>query len=90
MTAAALTAVVAVVGDGAGFVEGAKTHFIRLQAAWDRSDFTDIRDYTSPQMYAELKRESADRCPRALGNRVKRSEVIFHHEVTNQLLWSKF
>jgi predicted lipid-binding transport protein (Tim44 family) len=43
--------------DGAAFVEGAKTHFIRLQAAWDRSDFRDIRDYTSPELFAELKRE---------------------------------
>jgi predicted lipid-binding transport protein (Tim44 family) len=43
--------------DGAGFVEGAKTHFIRLQAAWDRSDFRDIREYTSPELYAEVKRE---------------------------------
>jgi predicted lipid-binding transport protein (Tim44 family) len=43
--------------DGAGFVEGSKTHFIRLQAAWDRSDFRDIRDYTSPELFAELKRE---------------------------------
>lgn len=43
--------------DGAGFVEDSKTHFIRLQAAWDRSDFRDIRDYTSPELFAELKRE---------------------------------
>jgi len=43
--------------DGPGFVEGSKTHFIRLQAAWDQSDFRDIREYTAPQLYAELKRE---------------------------------
>jgi predicted lipid-binding transport protein (Tim44 family) len=43
--------------DGAGFIEGAKTHFIRLQAAWDRADFRDIRDYTTPQMFAEIQRE---------------------------------
>jgi len=40
--------------------------------------------------YIELKQMSADRCPKALGTRVKRSEVMFHHEVTNQLLWSLF
>jgi len=57
--------------DGAGFVEGAKTHFIRLQAAWDRSDFADIRDYTSPQMYAELKRERE-----ALGDAPNDTEVV--------------
>jgi glutamine synthetase len=40
--------------------------------------------------YAELKQASADRCPRALGTRIKVAEVQFHHEVTNQLLWSMF
>jgi glutamine synthetase len=40
--------------------------------------------------FAELKMTSADRCPRALGSRVKDSEVMFHHEVTNQYLWNQF
>ena len=40
--------------------------------------------------YLDLKKAAADRCPRALGGRIKRSEVVFHHEVTNQLLWSRF
>ena len=40
--------------------------------------------------FAELKLAQAERCPRALGTRVKRSEVIFHHEVTNQYLWTQF
>jgi glutamine synthetase len=39
---------------------------------------------------AELKQASADRCPRLLGSMIKRSEVQFHHEVTNQNLWSRF
>jgi len=43
--------------DGISFIDGAKTHFIRLQAAWDRADFRDIRDYTTPQLFAELQRE---------------------------------
>jgi predicted lipid-binding transport protein (Tim44 family) len=43
--------------DGPGFLEGAKTHFIRLQAAWDQADFRDIREYTTPQLFAELQRE---------------------------------
>ncbi len=42
------------------------------------------------QKYADLKLASADRCPRRLGSLIKRSEVQFHHEVTNQYLWSKF
>jgi glutamine synthetase len=32
----------------------------------------------------------ADRCPKALGSVIKTSEVQFHHEVTNQYLWSRF
>ncbi|NEV62798.1 Tim44 domain-containing protein [Thiorhodococcus minor] len=43
--------------DGPGFIEAAKMHFIRLQAAWDHADFKDIRDYTTPQLFAELQRE---------------------------------
>jgi glutamine synthetase len=34
--------------------------------------------------FAELKTAAADRSPRALGSRVKRGEIMFHHEVTNQ------
>ena len=40
--------------------------------------------------YAELKRASADRCPRLLGTVVKAQEVQFHHEVYNQFLWNLF
>ena len=40
--------------------------------------------------YVELKQASADRCPRKLGGLIKRSEVQFHHEVTNQYLWNQF
>jgi glutamine synthetase len=40
--------------------------------------------------FAELKNMQADRCPKALGTQVKVGEVQFHHEVTNQFLWSRF
>jgi glutamine synthetase len=40
--------------------------------------------------YVAVKQASADRSPKELGTRVKRSEVIFHHEVTNQWLWNQF
>lgn len=40
--------------------------------------------------YAELKEMSAHRCPRELGGRIKRAEIMFHHEVTNQMLWNTF
>ncbi len=57
--------------DDTGFVDGAKTHFIRLQAAWDQSDFRDIREYTSPQLFAEIKRERE-----ALGDAPNYTEVV--------------
>jgi glutamine synthetase len=40
--------------------------------------------------YADLKKASADRCPRLLGSIVKAPEVQFHHEVYNQYLWNQF
>jgi glutamine synthetase len=40
--------------------------------------------------YAELKQMAAERCPKQLGTTVKAAEVMFHHEVTNQYLWSLF
>ena len=40
--------------------------------------------------FAELKLAQAERCPKALGTLIKASEVQYHHEVTNQFLWSQF
>lgn len=42
------------------------------------------------EKFAELKLASAERCPKALGSRIKRAEIMFHHEVQNQYLWSQF
>ena len=39
---------------------------------------------------ADLKQMQADRCPKALGSLVKPAEIQFHHEVTNQYLWTQF
>jgi glutamine synthetase len=40
--------------------------------------------------FAELKQIQADRCAKALGAIIKIPEIQFHHEVTNQYLWSRF
>ncbi|OGR41735.1 MAG: glutamine synthetase [Elusimicrobia bacterium GWA2_61_42] len=46
---------------------------------------------TAPQeKYALHKQAAADRSPRELGTIVKTSEVLFHHDVTTQMLWHKF
>jgi glutamine synthetase len=40
--------------------------------------------------YAALKRATADRSPRSLGTKIKNGEILFHHEVYNQLIWAMF
>ena len=47
--------------DAAKFVRNAKSYFIRLQAAGDRGDIHDIREFTSPEMFAELKLQIQER-----------------------------
>jgi predicted lipid-binding transport protein (Tim44 family) len=41
--------------DVAGFVRQAKVNFIRLQAANDAANLDDLREFTTPEMFAELK-----------------------------------
>ena len=43
------------------FLRSAKTSFIRLQAANDRKDLSDIREYTTPEMFAEISMQLQDR-----------------------------
>jgi predicted lipid-binding transport protein (Tim44 family) len=43
------------------FLRNAKTYFIRLQDAWDRGDIKDIREFTTPEMFAELKMQMQER-----------------------------
>lgn len=50
----------------------------------------DILGEDSKQKYAGFKQLAADRSPKELGTIVKASEVLFHHEVTNQMLWNQF
>lgn len=47
--------------DTAGFLRHAKTNFVRMQAAWDKADANDIREFTTPEMYAELKMQLTER-----------------------------
>jgi len=47
--------------DVPAFLRSAKTYFIRLQAAWDKADIDDIREFTSPEMFAELRLQIQER-----------------------------
>ena len=49
--------------DVEGFVRNAKVNFIRLQAANDAGNLDDIREFTTPEMFAELRMNIADRGP---------------------------
>lgn len=44
-----------------GFVHQAKVQFVRLQAAFDNNDVADLREFTSPEMFAELKLQIDER-----------------------------
>lgn len=37
------------------FLHIAKMYFVRLQTAWDAGNQTDLRDFTTPEMFAEFK-----------------------------------
>ncbi|MFT3850027.1 MAG: Tim44-like domain-containing protein [Propionivibrio sp.] len=47
--------------DVAGFVRNAKVNFIRLQAANDAGNLDDIREFTTPEMFAEIRMDFEER-----------------------------
>ena len=57
--------------DVEGFVRQAKLSFVRLQAANDRGDINDIREFTTPEMFAEIKMQLQER-----GGRAQETDVM--------------
>jgi len=53
------------------FLRSAKMSFIRLQAANDRKDLNDIREYTTPEMFAEVSMQLQER-----GSATQTTDVI--------------
>lgn len=47
--------------DVPGFLRNSKAYFIRLQAAWDKADIDDIREFTSSEMFGELRLQIQER-----------------------------
>lgn len=47
--------------DAEAFVRQAKLNFLRLQAAYDAANLNDIREFTSPEMFAEIKLQLEER-----------------------------
>lgn len=54
------------------FLRNAKASFIRLQSAHDRGDINEIRDYTTPEMLAEISEQIKER-----GDTQQQTEVMF-------------
>ncbi|MEK7301936.1 MAG: Tim44-like domain-containing protein, partial [Pseudomonadota bacterium] len=53
-------------------IRNEKVSFIRLQAAHDDGDINDIREYTTPEMLAEISMQINER-----GNTQQKTEVMF-------------
>jgi predicted lipid-binding transport protein (Tim44 family) len=47
--------------DTEAFLRHAKSSFIRMQAAWDKGDVADLSEFTSPEVFAELKMQIQER-----------------------------
>ncbi|MBB5466448.1 putative lipid-binding transport protein (Tim44 family) [Paraburkholderia sp. CI2] len=47
--------------DSEAFLRNAKVYFVRLQAAWDVGNVEDIREFTTPEMFAEVRVDLASR-----------------------------
>lgn len=56
--------------DAVAFTRQAKLNFIRMQAAYDAGNLDDIHEFTSPEMYAEIRLQLAER-----GSAAQRTEV---------------
>jgi predicted lipid-binding transport protein (Tim44 family) len=57
--------------DVEGFVRNAKVNFIRLQAANDAGNLEDIREFTTPEMFGEIKLGFAER-----GQAAQQTDVV--------------
>lgn len=70
------------------FLPGTIYDAMRLYKASDH--MTKLMGSTTKEKYLNYKQAAAYRTPRELGVTIKQSEIIYHHEVTNQHLWNKF
>ena len=57
--------------DTEAFLRNAKVYYVRLQAAWDAGNLEDIREFTTPEMFAEIKMDLSER-----GAEVNKTDVV--------------
>jgi glutamine synthetase len=70
------------------FLPGTIYDAIRL---FKGSDFIEqILGAENKEKYAAFKQTAASRSPSELGTLIKTSEIVYHHDVTNQALWNMF
>jgi glutamine synthetase len=69
------------------FLPGTINDAIRI---YKGSDFITKILGNSKDKYLEPKQAASDRNPKELGKTIKESEIIYHHEITNQSLWNAF
>ena len=62
-------------------MRSAKTSFIRLQAANDRKDLNDIREYTTPEMFAEISMQMQERDQKTEGRGQKTDVIAINGEL---------
>lgn len=46
--------------DEAEFLKGAKAAYARLQTSWDKRDMEDIRQFTTPEVWEEIRRQTSE------------------------------
>ena len=53
------------------FLRAAKGNFLRLQEAYDRADLNDIREFATPEVFAEIRLQIEER-----GSKVNKTDVV--------------
>ncbi|MBI5127034.1 glutamine synthetase [Candidatus Roizmanbacteria bacterium] len=63
---------------------------VAIQRFRNSDTLTKILGEEFKRKFIDLKQTAANRSPLDLGTRVKNGEVLYHHEVYNQVLWNDF
>jgi len=76
--------------DSDAFIRNAKVGFIRLQAAHDAGDLADIREFTSPEMFAEIRMDLEQRQGAAQKTDIVslNADILEVHEEANRYIVS--
>ncbi len=62
--------------DASGFLAAAKTHFVSLQAAWDKADMTLLQSMLTPEMLEEVRAQIDERKSTDPAGTIYHTEVV--------------